>query len=101
MKVIRVDDPMKIPGGLRKQDTMVGDKSGTIRFIVWESEIGHVETGCSYKLAEVMVRDYRGNKFLSTSREGSTIEQIEDIGDCDVVDAEDESSSNIRMPSKC
>ena len=98
VKVIRVDDPMEIPGGLRKQDTMVGDKSGTIRFTVWESEIGQMETGCSYKLVGVMVRDYRGNKFLSTSREGSTIEEIEDIGD--VVDAEDESNSNVRMPSK-
>lgn len=100
VKVIRVEEAMEIPGGLRKQDVMVGDKSGTVRFTVWESEIGQVQTGCSYKLTGVMVREYRGNKFLSTSKEGSIIEEIDDIGD--VVEVEDDatSSSNIRMPSK-
>ena len=45
----------------------------------------------SYKLCGVMVREFRGKKFLSTSKENCSIEVIGDIGAVEEGDSEDES----------
>ena len=68
VKAIRVDEVMEILGGKEKQDILVGDSSGTARFTVWEGEIGKVGKGCSYRLSSIMVWEFRGKKFLSTSK---------------------------------
>ena len=46
-----------------------------------EGEIGKMTADLSYRLSGMMVREFRGKKFLSTSKEYSQIEEIKDIGD--------------------
>ena len=65
-----------------------GGSSGTARLIVWGKEIEEVR---SYRLSGMMVREFRGKKFLSTSKEMSAIESISDIG---VVEEEEDESEN-------
>ena len=59
---------------------LIKDATGFMRFTIWENEIGKVEKGGSYKLAGVLVREYNGRKYLSTSLENSSIQPIYDIG---------------------
>lgn len=96
VKVTRVEDPLEVTGGKKKQDVIVGDSSGSARVTVWEGEIGSMEEGGSYKMTGMMVREFRGEKFLSTSKQNSMIERIADIGD---VEEETEDESTHGTPS--
>ena len=42
---------------------------------------GKTEVGKSYELTGMVVRDFRGRKFLSTSKEKSSIEIVEAVGE--------------------
>lgn len=65
----------------KKQDIMVADGTSTCRFTVWEDECGKFTKGECYQLSGVHVREFRGIKFLSTSRDVSiTCHKIPDIG---------------------
>ena len=58
----------------------MGDSTGVARVTVWESEIGKLKEGESYKLTGMMVREFKGKKFLFTSKDKSAFESIADIG---------------------
>ncbi len=92
-KAIRVEEIGEVPGGKKKQDIVIGDGTGTARFTVWESEIGKVEEGKTYQLSRMMVREFRGRKFLSTSKEKSDIKLTSDIGEV-AEESDDESSTS-------
>ncbi len=102
VKAIHVKEPMEIAaaGGKKKQDIVVADKSATGRVTVWENEIGVIKEQKSYKLGGMVVREYRGQKFLSTSKEKSHIELIEDIGEVQSGDEEEEESVGSRSHIK-
>ena len=53
-----------------------------------------MEDGHSYHMCGIMVREYKGKKFLSTAKEGSTIMEIDDIGPVQEVDSDDEDDSD-------
>ena len=55
VKVVDVDSVMEVSGGKKKQDVLVGDSTGVARVTVWESEIGKLKEGESYKLTGMMV----------------------------------------------
>ena len=80
MKALRVDDPIQVTGGKKKQDIIVGDSTGTARLTLWENEIGSIKEDNSYKLNGMTVREYRGIRFLSTSKDNSHILEVDDIG---------------------
>ncbi len=48
----------------RKQECTIADKSCECRFVVWEELAGMIEKGKSYKVTDVNVRMYGGNKSL-------------------------------------
>ena len=81
VKVSNVDEEFEVKGGKRKQDVVVTDSSGVARFTVWEEDIGRLQKGHSYKLIDVMIREYSGKKYLSTALENSHIEEVTDIGE--------------------
>ena len=60
---------------------------------MWESEIGMVEVGKSYSLNDIIVREFWGMKFLSTSKDKSRIESISDNGEVAEEDSEKASST--------
>lgn len=65
---------------LTKQDCWLADQSMRIRLEIWEEEIGTVNVGSSYCFIDVRKKEFGGNHFLSTTKNGDIIE-IESIGD--------------------
>ena len=50
-----------------KQDVIIKDKSGAAKLTVWDEDVNTMTVGKSYKLTGMLVREYLGNKYLSTS----------------------------------
>ena len=80
VKALHVDDHIEVTGGKRKQDILVGDSTRTARLTLWENEIWSMKENNSYKLNGMVVCEYCGVRFLSTSRENSHIVEVDDIG---------------------
>ena len=80
VKVLSKGDPIKLDNGKTKQEVMVADSSGVIIVTLWEEKIDLLELSKSYKLTEFMIREFNMMKSLSLSRQGSIIEEIDDIG---------------------
>lgn len=72
----------------KKQDLVIADSSGSARLTVWEEVIGKVVKGKSYRFIGMMVREFKGRKFLSTSKTDSKVEEIGDIGEVEVDEEE-------------
>ena len=86
--MVDVKEPTIVGSGLKKQDILIGDSTGTARLAMWEKEVGRMIKDGSYRLEGLMVREFRTKKFLSTSKQSSMIEEISDIreveeGQCD------------------
>ena len=86
VKALRVEEATR---GYKKQDITVGDSSETARLMVWESG----------RRQQVQVMwdsgvEFWGKKFISTLRENSTTERIEDIWDEEEEESDEESSTN-------
>ncbi len=79
-KVIRVQEPVKVSGGFRKQDVTLADSTAAARITLWEADIGRLEDGQSHRLTDVVVQSYQRLKYLSVPKQGATICKIEDIG---------------------
>ena len=62
---------------LQKQDALFTDNTGTVRLVLWEKDIVRVTSDSSYKLSNVMVREYDQSKYLSLSKK-SIIEKVTD-----------------------
>lgn len=79
IKVIGIKDPSETGEGQKIQDTYVADKTGQCRVTMWEDKVGKVEMGKSYRFCGFLVREFRGEKHITTPKEGSCIEVIDDI----------------------
>ena len=53
-----------------------------------------MDEGGSYKLCGMVVREFMGKKFLPTSKQNSTIEAIDDIGDVEEEEGTDEEGTD-------
>ena len=98
VKVKAVEEKCQVPDGRWKQDIKISDEGGSGRLMMWQDEIGKIEVGKSYRLGGVMVREFQGRKFLSTSKEKSEIEVIDDIGDVpsdDYSDGDEEGDAHV------
>ena len=76
VKVLSVGDPTDVKGGYRIQEIKIEDATGTNKLTVWEGEIGRMKEGESYRISRVQVKEFNGKKYLSTTKEGSRIEDI-------------------------
>ena len=85
-------DAVEVTGGKKKQDLIVGDASGSCRCTLWEADIDRLEDEQCYRLKELMVKEFRGEKYLSSTKEQSAIEEIGDIGDVEEEDEEEGAS---------
>ena len=77
-KVIGVEKPVKVSGGITKQEVTIADVSSAARLTMWEGDVGSMVDGKSYRLSNVVVRSYQKSKYLSLPKEGA---QIDDGGD--------------------
>ena len=89
-----VEEPEFISSkSLNCQQMSVADSTGSVRLTVWENEINTMEEGKSYHVQNVSIREFMGNKFVSTSIKGSLIEAIPDIGKVIDTQAQEEMSA--------
>ena len=93
-KVSKVGDTTEITSKntskhLMKQDCSLKDCKGSVRIVLWENDIGKLTEDTSYKLENVLLREYGGTKYLSVS-ENTIITEVSDIGDIIDSDSEDE-----------
>ena len=86
VKAIEVYEAENLPNGMAKQDISMGDKSGSIKFVLWEKDIGRIEKGVSYKLTNVIVSEFNNMKYLSMPKDGAMIEITADLDDVKDVD---------------
>ena len=87
-KVVELDVVKEVSGGKKEQDLVIADSSGSTRLTVWEEVIGKVVEGKSYRFTGMMVREFKGEKFLSTGKTDSKVEEIADIGEVEVDEEE-------------
>ena len=76
VEVVGVEEPTIVASGLKKQDILIWDSTGTARLAVWEKEVGRMEKDGSYRLGGLMVREFCTKKFLSTSKQSSMTEKV-------------------------
>lgn len=69
-----------VPKGLRKQELLIGDPSGTARLTVWDNEVGLMKEGGQLQAEWSCSVTIRGKKFLSTSKGSSCIKKVDDVG---------------------
>ena len=65
---------------LQKQDCILADSRMSIPLKIWEEDVGKVCKGKSYQFIKVKMRQYQGERFLTTT-EDSSFEEIDDIGE--------------------
>ena len=80
-KVIGVEKPVKVSGGITKQEVIIADASSAARLTMWEGDVGSMVDGKSYRLSNVVVRSYQKSKYLSLPKEGGLVVEIDDGGD--------------------
>ena len=80
---MKLDEPLTINTGLRKQDVVIADVTNAVRFTVWEEDVNMLKVGQSYDLKSVVVREYRNVIYLTTAKGESEMSPIEDIGEVD------------------
>ena len=80
VKVQVVHDPEDIGNNRKKQD-IVSDNTAHIKVTIWAQDIGKMIVGKSYKLIGMWVREFRGEKYLTTAKTDCEITEIDDIGD--------------------
>ena len=82
-KVIRVDPSEKVTSKkgekLIKQDCIIKDTKSLCRIVLWEGNEGKLTKDKSYKLHNVIVKQYGSIKYLSLAADNSTLEEIPDI----------------------
>ena len=69
VKVLDVDSQSEVKGGKRKQDIIITDATAVARFTVWEDDINRLNREKSYKLTDILLKEYNSKKLLNSSRE--------------------------------
>ena len=78
-KVLHIEDPVQLLDGRSKQDLTISDGTQYIKLTIWEAEIGKLEKHQCYRLSNVLIREFRGEKYITTRKEGTKIEDIPDM----------------------
>lgn len=81
--------------GRRMQQVTVADSTGTTNVTQWENDIGSLKVRQSYRLGGFLVRHFGHKRYLTMGRQGSTISDIDDIGEVALPDAVPEDQSSI------
>ncbi len=97
VKAVRVDQPVHVVGGKRKQEIMLSDSSGKSKLTLWEGDIGKISQGKSYMLRNVRVQSYNGSKYVAMPRDDATIETVSDIGEVEEDDQKDDEPQQLKL----
>ena len=84
-KVVKVEKPCQVMSRgqdkkqLTKQDCTFADAKGSVRIVLWEGDVGRLDSGKSYKISKMKVRMFDGIKYLSLAQD-AVVDEIPDIG---------------------
>lgn len=97
--MVGVKEPMIVGSGLKKQDILIGNSTGTAWLVVWDKKVGRKRMVATNR-GGLMVRKFCKINFLSTSQQSSMIEEISDIGKVEEghSDCAEEGSSRDNLP---
>ena len=54
---------------LRKQEAVFTDNSGTMRLVLWESDITRVTSKSVYNISKIVVREFDNAKYLTLNKQ--------------------------------
>lgn len=88
VKIISLSEPVIVSDRkLKKQDIVIGDKTGTCRLVLWEDDVGRLTVNKSYVLKNIHVKQFNQMKYLAVT-DNTIVEECEDIGDVASVDSD-------------
>ena len=56
---------------LKKLETVLTDETGSIRLVLWESDIDRVQNGQTYNLTRAIVKNFQDNKYITLNRQSA------------------------------
>ena len=56
---------------LKKLETVLTDKTGSIRLVLWESDIDRVQNGQTYNLTRAIVKNFQDDKYITLNRQSA------------------------------
>ena len=80
-KVLHIEDPVQLLDRRSKQDVMISDGTQDIKLTLWEGEIGKLKKHQCYCLSNLLLREFRGEQYITTRKGGTKIEAIADMKD--------------------
>ena len=80
VKLVAEEEEIEVKKGLTKQDYWIADTTGCVKIVTWEDNTGLLAVDKCYKLCGLIVRTYKGKKYLSVPRDGFQVSDIDDIG---------------------
>ena len=69
-------DILVIPGGEMKQNVLVCDATHTTRMILWDSNVGKLKSGRSYRLGGLVVQRHGGTTYLATDKDNLEVKEL-------------------------
>ncbi len=78
-KVLELGEERITANGNRVLEARVGDETGTVKFTLWNEDIGILRVGETYELKNGYATLYRGSIRLTRGRNGELKELDEDI----------------------
>ena len=69
LRVQKLADLETVRTGKQKQHVYVADHSSTAKVTLWEEQVGILHDQTSYKLENIVVREFGGTKYLSMGSE--------------------------------
>lgn len=81
---------------LQKQDCIIADASLHMRLVLWEEDVGKLQSGDSYQLENVMIQQYNMHKYLSLSGD-ATVTKVDDIEETETVDTESDREQEVKV----
>ena len=78
-EVLHIEDPVQLLDRRSKQNFMISDRTHYIKLTLWEAEVGRLKKYQCYHVSNLLIREFRGEKYITTRKEGTKIEDISDM----------------------
>ena len=80
-KVVKVQPPVQLAAGLKKQEVTAADSTGVIKITLWEDAVNAVDEDVCYEFSNFTIRTYKHERYISMPKSSATIQEIGDLGE--------------------
>lgn len=60
---------------LKKLEAVLTDETGSIRLVLWETDISRVQNGLTYNIGKALVKNYQDSKYITLNRQSTIMEK--------------------------